>query len=64
VDTEQLVEPGLIPTEELLVRVRKTPSLQTIRNWIRNKQFPKPRYVGTRAYWDESEVEAWLRSQP
>jgi predicted DNA-binding transcriptional regulator AlpA len=59
-DVEQEV---LIGTEEVLVRVRVPVTRPTIFNWVRNGKFPKPRYIGTRNYWVESEVEEWMRSQ-
>ena len=63
-DIKQAPEEVLISTEEVLVRVRVPVGRPTIFNWVRRGKFPKPRYVGTRNYWVESEVEEWMRSQP
>jgi predicted DNA-binding transcriptional regulator AlpA len=38
----------------------------TIWRWLNDPSlnFPKPVYIGRRRYWVESEVVAWLNSQP
>lgn len=31
----------------------------TLWRWIRHRQFPKPRKIAGRNYWDPREVDAW-----
>jgi predicted DNA-binding transcriptional regulator AlpA len=38
---------------------------QTLKNWIRDRGFPRGRLVGPNSrVWPEREIEAWLSSRP
>ena len=36
----------------------------TIWRWLKERNFPKPTYIGTRRYWREGEILDWLQSAP
>lgn len=35
----------------------------TIWRWLKQRDFPKPAYIGSRRFWREAEVVAWLDAQ-
>ena len=36
----------------------------TLWRWLRERDFPKPIYIGQLRYWREADVVAWLDRQP
>lgn len=51
----------LLPAKEVMQRCGGV-SQMTLWRWINDPQtgFPQPRYIKTRRYWREDELEAWI----
>ena len=51
------------PDQRLALLGRGDISDMTLWRWIKERNFPKPAYIGRRRYWKESEVIGWLDKQ-
>jgi predicted DNA-binding transcriptional regulator AlpA len=58
-DQEELT---FLSKQEVLARIPITGP--TLWNWSRTGKFPKPRFIGSKTVWIESEVMEWMRSRP
>ena len=56
-------EPVLMTTEQVRERMQIAVTRQTIRNWVNNGMFPRPRTIGGRWYFVESEFNKWWQER-
>ena len=50
-------------TEQVRERMQIAVTRQTIRNWVNNGMFPRPRTIGGRWYFVESEFNKWWQER-
>ena len=62
-DSKQLEDPPTFLSKAEVLR-RIPISGPTLWHWSRTGKFPRPRYIGSRTVWIESEVLHWMRTRP
>jgi excisionase family DNA binding protein len=60
---EPPAEPVLMTTEQVMERMQIAVTRQTVRNWVNKGIFPRPRTIGGRWYFVESEFNEWWQER-